>query len=771
MIVEFKNPWIFLFSRDENDTRNIKRIDLEEFRPYFYVKKTEEVPDDPRILRVEETTKRSLFGEELKKIIVREVYDAVRLRNSFGDTYEGDIKFTNRYWIDCVKEVPNENLRKCFFDLETTDMPSVQMDDKPITCIGAWDNYTDTDSTFIVDGKDEVEKREKHNIHHCINEYMMLDKFIDYVAEYDFDMLISHNGMRFDYPVLTGRIQKLAVMNYGRMSPIGVVRRDNSFGEWRCTIGGRILFDFMGAKTNFGIKGGIRGMLDGRDITVKENGEDRIIRIKRWGLAYLAQFVGMEKGKYSAVETTEEMIKYNRQDVRIMVELDKFFNVTNYYQNMQRLIGCSYENTYFNTLMIDNFLLKRYSQFAFPTKPERGKFDNDDTIKGADVTDPMMGLYEKIDVVDQTSLYPTIIVSWGLSPEAVDPNGDIIVGNGVRINSNIQGIIPDAVKFLLDIRLKYKKLAKSETDPHKAQMYDLLSNGYKVLLVSFYGALLYKGFRLYDHSVAESIPYLGRVIKVDHVKPLCEENGYEIIAGDTDSSFLYGKVPKVNINQLIDIINKSFDKFTLDHGIKKHILNIELDKTYSPLLMSDKKKRYVGYLEKNGKRIYKATGFEAVRRDTSPISEVIQEAVFKIILGGGKKKDVELYITSIKDNITSGKIPIDMLILPKGFSKDWEKFKVNSPYVRAGRYSNDQLGTHFDQYSDLGIYYVVGVPEGKKYTDVVAVDFESINLLNGFEIDYDIMFEKTIDSKVQNIFEMLKWEDTVQKTLFEFGKG
>ena len=50
----------------------------------------------------------------------------------------------------------------------------------------------------------------------------------------------------------------------------------------------------------------------------------------------------------------------------------------------------------------------------------------------------------------------------------------------------------------------------------------------------------------------------------------------------------------------------------------------------------------------------------------------------------------------------------------------------------------------------------------------MAVDFESINLLNGFEIDYNIMFEKTIDSKVENIFEMLNWKDTTQKTLFEF---
>jgi len=770
MIVEYKHPYIFVFSRDENNIRLIKRIHINDFPPYFYVKSMEEVPNDPRILRVEKTTKRSLFGEELKKIIVRNVYDIVQLRNSFGDTYEGDIKFSNRYFIDRVNEFPNESLRKCFFDIETTDMPSAQMDDKPITCIGVWDNYTDTDHTFIVDGKDEVEKREKHNICHCINEYMMLDKFIDHVKDFDYDMLIGHNSARFDYPVLIGRIQKLAVMNYGRLSPIGVVRRDNSFGEWKCYIGGRILFDFMGPKTNFGVKGGIRGLLDGRDITVKgKDGEDRIVRIKRWSLGYLAQFVGMEKGEYSKVETLEEMIKYNTQDVHIMVELDKFFNVTEFYHNMQILIGCPYEATYFNTLLIDNFLLKRYSQFAFPTKPGRGKFDNDETIKGADVSEPKQGLYEKIDVIDQTSLYPSVIVSWNLSPETVDSEGDIVVGNGVRINSNKKGIIPDAVKFLLDIRLKYKKLAKSETDPHQAQMYDLLSNGYKTLLVSFYGILLYKGFRLYDYKVAESIPFLGRIIKVDHVKPLCESNGYEIVLGDTDSSGLHPlSVSATPINQLVDIINKSFDKFALDHGVKNHILNIELDKTYSPIIVSDKKKRYCGYLLKNGKRIYKSVGFESARRDAAMITEIMQETVFKMILNGKSKTNVDSYIKDLKEERISGKIPLLWFGLPKGFSKAFGVYKIENLWMRGVQYSNKNLGTHFDHFSEIAAFHIKYVPDGKLFTDIVCVDEETVNILDGYTIDWETQLDKTIDSKYENIKKMLGWEDIRQMKLGDF---
>ncbi len=770
MQIEFKNPYIFTFSRDENNNRKIERIHTNEFQPYFYVKKGEEVPIDSRILKVEDATKKGIFGEDLIKIIAKDVYDVPKLRNSFFSTYEADFKFTDRFWIDRIKEIPRELLRKCYFDLETDDMPDTQMDNQPINCIGVWDNYTNKYYTFIINGEEKTEERDGHIIYNCINEYMVLNKFIDHVKDFDYDMLIAHNADRFDFPVLIGRIQRLSVMNYGRMSSIGVVKRDNAFGEWKCFIGGRILFDFLGAKTNFGIKGGIRGMLDGRDITVKgPDGEDRIVRIKRWSLAYLAQFVGMQKGEYEKVQSLEDMIKYNKQDVAIMVKLDEFFNVSEYYHNMQILIGCAYSNTYFNTLMIDNFLLKRYSHIAFPTKPERGKFDNDETIKGADVTEPKQGLYEKLDIVDQTSLYPSAIVSWNMSPETVDPEGDLVVGNGIRFTSKKVGVIADAVKFLLEIRLKYKKLAKTEPDAYKAQMYDLLSNGYKTLLVSFYGALLYKGFRLYQHDVAESIPYIGRVIKVEHVKPICESHGYEIVLGDTDSSGLHPITKTAtDINKLVDILNESFNKFALDHGIKNHILHIELDKTYAPIIVSDVKKRYVGYLIKNGKKIYKATGFESVRRDTALITEMMQETVFKMILDGKNKKEVDAYIETLKIDIVSGKYPLQWLMLNKGFNKAFDKFKVDSLWVRGAKYSNTNLSTNFDQFSELGAFHVKGIPEGKPFTDVVCVDQDTLNILEGFIIDWDIQINKLIISKYENIKSMMGWEEFKQRTLGEF---
>ncbi len=770
MIVEAKDNYIVTFTRDEEGRRIIDRC--EDFKQYFYVGLAEHIIQDDRIINIELAKKKTLFGEEVKKITVRNGWDVSSLRPNFYTHFEADIPIVWRYWIDKVPVVPQEKLRKLYLDIETADMPDAKLDNQPITCIGFWDNYEEKYTTYLLDKENpcfRIEEREKHSIYYCPTEYVLLTKFIEGVRELDPDMMIAHNGDRFDFPVIVGRILALSVMGYGRLSSLGSVKRDNTFGEWKTKIGGRILFDFMGMKTNHGIKGGIRGLLDGRDITIKdEHGDDKIIRIKRWSLGYLAQFVGLKKGDYMAVQTLDEMIMYNTLDVKIMVELDKFFNVTEYYHNMQMLIGCPFEATYFNTNMIDFFLMKRYTQYVFPTKPVRGKFDNDATIEGALVDDPIQGLYKLLHVVDQTSLYPTVVVSGNMSPEKVDTEGTIILGNGMRFKDDGLGIVPDAVQFLLSIRLKYKKLAKSTQDMHEAQMYDLLSNGYKTLLVSFYGALLYKGFRLYNHAVAESIPYLGRVIK-QHVRKIVEDSGYQIVAGDTDSSFLNPVRPDaVPIDVLVENINKSFDKFAADHGMKKHIFNIELDKTYSPIIMSDVKKRYVGFLLKGGKKVYKVTGWESVRRDTAPVTEFFQETVFKMILNGKSQKEVEEFVNDLIRRCISGEIPLSSLMLPKGFSKTFDEYKNENLWIRGVQYSNANLGTHFDHFSEIGAFHVKAVPEGKAFTDIVCVDEDTFHILNGYTIDWSEQLDKTIVSKFNNIKSMMGWGDLKQKTFGDY---
>jgi DNA polymerase elongation subunit (family B) len=260
---------------------------------------------------------------------------------------------------------------------------------------------------------------------------------------------------------------------------------------------------------------------------------------------------------------------------------------------------------------------------------------------------------------------------------------------------------------------------------------------------------------------------MGRVIK-EHVREICKRNGFDVVYGDTDSTFLVPGENAISIEVLVDIINKSFDDFAKNLGMPTHRFHIELDKVFAPIIVADVAKRYVGFLEKKGKRIFKSVGFEAVRRDTAKITEDMQETIFKIVLAGETKADVMSYVNARKEDIKNGKYPLKDLMLPKGFSKAFDKFRVDSPWVRGARYSNDNLGTSFDQFSDVGIFYIKSAPEGKPYTNVVAIDNETEHILKDFVIDWPTQIDKLIDSKVQNIIDMLGWQDTKQRTLGDF---
>ena len=88
--------------------------------------------------------------------------------------------------------------------------------------------------------------------------------------------------------------------------------------------------------------------------------------------------------------------------------------------------------------------------------------------------------------------------------------------------------------------------------------------------------------------------------------------------------------------------------------------------------------------------------------------------------------------------------------------------------MKGVEYSNANLGTHFDQFSEIGAFHIKHVPEGKPFTEVICVDEETIDILKGFVIDWKTQLDKVIDSKYENIREMLNWQDTKQMRLGDF---
>jgi DNA polymerase elongation subunit (family B) len=244
-----------------------------------------------------------------------------------------------------------------------------------------------------------------------------------------------------------------------------------------------------------------------------------------------------------------------------------------------------YEDVYFSTRYLDGAsltYLKRLGVVA-PNKKDR---DSDQPLEllGAYVKDPNPGRYKWIYDLDLTSLYPSIIMTLGVSPETkvfkldkfdgidyvkdkgthyssrnkgwataaelrqyLKDNNYSIAANGVVYDTTKKGFIPSILEKWFAERVDYKNLKKKyekEGDAAKAEYFDRLQLVTKILLNSFYGVLGNPGFRFFDPDNAVAITSTGQqLIKFTadignqyYKKELGVEKDYCIYT-DTDSTF------------------------------------------------------------------------------------------------------------------------------------------------------------------------------------------------------------------------------------------
>lgn len=126
LIDRYNESDIILVGRDKEKQERYKFI-IEDFFPYFYVREEAEIPDSQYILDVQETDRKGLLGNDLKKVVLSDSKKNPDVRDMFDVTYEADILFNKRFRydtrifegfsvmdeiIDDVEEIVDENVVK-----------------------------------------------------------------------------------------------------------------------------------------------------------------------------------------------------------------------------------------------------------------------------------------------------------------------------------------------------------------------------------------------------------------------------------------------------------------------------------------------------------------------------------------------------------------------------------------------------------------------------------------------------------------------------------
>ena len=744
-----KKGYLALFIRDNKSPREIRII--EDFKFYFY---------SPS----KDGTFKSIDNEMAQKHEFVSYNEVPEARKFYEKTYEADVHATTRYVIDEVPKIEKCDLRIQYTDIEKD--PSTNR----ITCLASYDNFLQKCVAFTwrEDLIPHVDDREYHfpsgyrfksSIHFYNSRKAMLYDYIQYVKQTDPDILTGHFFVKYDCKELIQEIKSVG-LNPADLSPIHrayLIGETVGKHEQNISIKGRILFDMMRAYST----------LEAR-------------RLPSYSLESIAQTeLGEGKVKHTMnyrdmwLKNIDGLVEYCCKDAVLVKRIDDKKKIIDYFDTLRRFIGGDWSSLFSETLLLDIYILRKlHNKLVLPTK----KKIEIPPFEGAKVFQPSSkGIHKNILVLDLKSLYPSIIMTANMSPETLvkDNNYDNCnrLPNGIAFRKEPLGLLPEVLLELLEMRKNFKSEMKKY--PYGSSEYETLDHqqyAVKVLMNALYGGMSYINFRLATPEIAAAIPYMGREILI-HTQKLLQDKNYKILAGDTDSLFIFAKSEsleemKKEIASLVDFINSDLTTFVKEFcGSSNSYITIEAKKIYKNLMISETKsgivktakKRYCGLLLWNEGEDLDITkdesldivGFEAKRSDSSEFSRNLQKYVIRMLLEGKPLQDQKLYIQSCVNILSGTDIDYEYVGIPKGLSQNLDSYKTDNPHRRAAIYSNKYLGAKFGVADKPKIIYVSSTGKYPR-TDVVAFSSNE-DLPSDFKMDVDIMIQKSIRMKLEHI--------------------
>ena len=585
-------------------------------------------------------------------------------------------------WANLLNQ-PIPKIKRISLDIEVESeigrIPDPKIAEKRITAVGFEGS----------DGLKQVFVLRKSGIEEGVNELLPGVKIVFYEETKEKEMildtfelmkkyplLITYNGDGFDLPYL-----------YNRASRLGIDRQKNP------------LYMMRDSAT----------LTDGVHLDLYRTMSNRAFQIYAFGQKY---------SDFSLNSVSKGLLGEEKIDYGVELNDLTLYQTANYCQNDARL---TYNLTAFNNDLLMNLLIVISRIARMPIDdisrmgvsqwirsllyyehrqngiliPRRQELDNrssnvvneaiikDKKFRGGLVVEPVVGIHFDVTVMDFASLYPSIIKVKNLSYETVRCSHDACKKNTIPqtnhwVCTKKNGLTSVLIGSLRDLRVNYyKNMAKNDTlTVEEKQLFTVVSQALKVILNASYGVMGAEIFPLYFLPAAEATTATGRHIILDTIDK-CKESGIEVLYGDTDSLFVKKPTPK----QIEDIITKA----KMDHNVE-----LEIDKEYRYVVLSGRKKNYLG-VTKNGKVDVK--GLTGKKSHTPPFIKTLFYEILDILSKIKTVGEFESAKNKISDKIAqcarkvqAKEIPLQDLVFNVMLSKAPKDYTKTVPqHIRAAK--------------------------------------------------------------------------------------
>jgi DNA polymerase I/DNA polymerase-2 len=490
------------------------------------------------------------------------------------------------------------------------------------------------------------------------------------------------------------------------------------------------------------------------------------------------EIIGEEKLKVDSFEIDkidhlelERFAEYNLQDSILVYKL--FHKLWHQMLEITKLVkeplAVTTRSSY--SQLVESYIIHNIKEFdeiiehrPFSEEIERRK--QMPKYAGAFVLEPKPGIYENIAMFDFRSLYPSIIISYNISPATITkektnfstPEFEL---DGKKVKFYFReekSFIPELLRRLIEMRKKVKEEKKKNPSP----LLEARDLAFKTLANAHYGYFGFFGARYYSRECAASITALGRW----HILNMIEKArrvGFEVIYADTDSLalLLKDKTKKQALDWLKQV-NKDLPK----------AMELELEDFYVRGIFVTKRTGEVGakkkyaLLSESGK--LKIRGFETVRRDWCDLAKEVQNHVIESVLRKASIDEALAYIRKVVKEIKDKKVDIKKLIIKTQVKKEIEAYEAYTPHVEIAR---RMLQKGIPVRPGTLVEYVVCETKNKKAK--IREKVKMPNEIEDKEYDADYYINNQILPAVESIFNIFGISkkdilESKQKSLFEF---
>jgi len=601
--------------------------------------------------------------------------DNIQLKNIDMESVVDTESFAEQVtkWANLLgQDIPN--IKRLAFDIEVEvgdTMPDTTKALQRITAISFHSDDIQEVYTLkrpeVAMGEDDPEK--KYNIKWFDSEKELLEEAFKVIDSYP--LVLTYNGDLFDMPYL-----------YNRANVLGLEYNPFKMMKEKATLNNGIHVDLYGVFSNrslkiyaFGAKYVTDKLDDVSQAMLGEKKVDYVGSLADISLNLLSKYC------YNDSRLTYELSHYNNDLVmNLLVILCRVANMP--IDDISRLsISNWIKGMFYNEHRINNQLIPRSSDLpqveATTQAGIKGK-----KYQGAEVLEPVSGIHFDVTVLDFASLYPSIIKTRNISYDTVCCSHEVCKNNIIPYTNHWSctkkiGMASLLIGSLKELRVNhFKVLSKKAKTKKDRDINNTIAQALKVFLNASYGVIGAETFSLYFLPSAEAVTAVGRNI-ISKTIETAKSKSLPVLYGDTDSVFVHNPT-KEQVDYLIDFCKKHYS------------IDLEIDKEYKYLVLSDRKKNYFG-VKKDGNLDIK--GLSGKKSNTPPFvkrlfNDVLEKLkpIENISDFNEVKQEIRYVMKTVIDDFD--KIPLDQLAFKVMIAKNPAEYKSKPQAVKAG----EQLG-------------------------------------------------------------------------------